>query len=82
MTWREFSIYVIAWERNGIIRLVETREIVYSIYNSQPKDHSFRMPSKEKLWPLPFDEKQPEVKPPTKEEIERMMELLTTPKNA
>lgn len=82
MTWRDFSIYVMAWERNSILRLVETREIVYSIYNAQPKDKNFRMPAKEKLWPLPIDERPEPLRPPTQEEIERMMKLLTAPQRA
>jgi hypothetical protein len=81
MTWRDFSIYVIAWERNNLLNVSMTREIVYSVYNSQPRDKGSKMPAKENLWPLPIDEKV-EVRPPTQAEIERMMNLLTAPQKA
>ena len=78
MTWRDFSIYVIAWERNNLLNVSMTREIVYSVYNAQPRDKGSKMPAKDKMWPLPIDEKI-EIKPPSQEDIERMMKLLTAP---
>lgn len=77
MTWRDFSIYAIAKERNDLLQAAMTREIVFSIYESAGK--VFKEPKKEKLWPLPTDEIAEKLPPPSKERIERLMKLLQQP---
>ena len=54
MTWREFSLYVIANERNELNEWARTRRLAYMIYCSVPSDKS--KSSEQVFWPLPIDE--------------------------
>ena len=78
MTWRDFSIYTTAWERNKLDQSVIGREIVYSILSSAGKTYN-SLPAKEKLWPLPIDVTPEEITPPTQEEIQAMINRLQQP---
>lgn len=74
MSWRDFSIYVTAHERSELNEWARTRRLSYTIYCSIP-DNKPKL-SETKFWELPIDEKEPEARPLTKEEISRITKLL------
>ncbi len=76
ITWRDFSIYRIAHERNQLITLVTTRELIYAQFQTAGKSFE-SLPSKENFWPLPVDRAKEQAKPLTKEEIAIVMERYT-----
>ena len=77
MTWRDFSIYTTAWERNELNEWARTRKLAHMMFST--------VATKEKWvpenvwWPLPTDEKPEEVRPPTQEEIQQMINRLQSP---
>ena len=77
MTWREFSIYTTAWERNELNEWLRTRKLAHMIFST--------VATKEKWvketdwWPLPIDEKPEEAKPLTQDEIQAMINRLQQP---
>ena len=76
MTWRDFSIYVTAWERNEISDWARTRKIAHMIYSTVAEKG---WKPENVWWPLPIDEKPEPPRLMTQEEIERLTTLLTAP---
>ena len=76
MTWRDFSIYTIAWERNELNEWLRTRKLAHMIFSTVATKEKWQ--DERTWWPMPTDEKE-EVKPPTQEEIQRMINRLQQP---
>ena len=77
MTWREFSIYTTAWERNELNKWARTRKLAHMMFSTVATKEKWV--SEVQWWPLPIDEKAEEKKPLTPEEIQAMISLLQTP---
>lgn len=80
MTWRDFSIYVIAKERNDMQTAIMTREIVFAVYNTAGK--SFKDLKRMDIWELATDEPKVKSEAPSAERIERLMKVLQNPQQA
>lgn len=76
MTWREFSIHVIAKDRNEIQEWARTRRLAYMIYCSVPSDKT--KISEKSFWPLPLDEIE-EKKPLSQEHIKNILDFYSKP---
>lgn len=72
MSWRDFTIYASAHERNELNEWERVRKIVYAVYCSIPTDSKTKL-TESQLFPLPTDEK---PVPVAKEEIEKTIKLL------
>ena len=76
MTWRDFSIYTTAWERNELNEWLRTRKLAHMIFSTVATREKWV--AETKWWPLPTDEIE-EVTPPTQEEIQAMINRLQQP---
>ena len=77
MTWRDFSIYVTAWERTEINEWARARLMAHTTFSTVADNKNWKRAD---IWmPLPIDEKPIAARPMTKEEIERLTTLLTAP---
>lgn len=77
MTWREFSIYTIAWERNELNEWLRTRKLAHMIFSTVATKEKWQ--AENIWWPMPTDEKE-DVTPPSQDEIQRMINWLQQPK--
>jgi hypothetical protein len=80
MTWRDFSIYVTANERNELNEWNRTRKLAHTIYSSVVEPKEFK--DMVTWWPLPTDEKKEPARPLTQTEIERLVNFLQAPQKA
>jgi len=77
MTWRDFSIYTIAFERNELNEWLRTRKLSHMIFSTVATKEKWV--NEAQWWPMPTDEREEEVKPPTQEEIQIMINRLQQP---
>lgn len=71
MTWRDFSIYTIAWQRNQILEWERTRKVAHVVYSTVVEKNKWKS---ETIWmPLPTDYKPPTGKPLSPAEIKKAL---------
>jgi hypothetical protein len=70
-TWKEFQIYVLAYERRELQEMRRTRAIAHMIYSA----NSDKPMSVEKFWPLHGDPKEPERVPIDPKEYGRIFDM-------
>jgi len=80
MTWRDFSIYVLAHQRNELNEWARTRKLAHTIYSTVVESKNWK--DEKTWWSLPQDERPEPLRPPTDEEVQRMIQLLQTPNKA
>ena len=74
MTWRDFTIHVMAWERNEAVEWHRTRAIVYMVYRMNTGDKAIKKP--EQIMPLPDDKQQDRGEPMHTEDVLRTIKLF------
>ena len=74
MTWRDFSIYVIANDRNELQEWAKVRRLSYMIYCSIPTDKTKK--SEQSFWSLPIDETE-EKKPLSKDQVKNILDFYS-----
>ena len=74
MTWREFTIHVMAHEKKELAELHRTRAIVYMIYKMNTGDKIIKRP--DQVMPLPDDKLPDRGKKMEDDEVVRSIKLL------
>ena len=77
MSWRDFSIYRTAYDRQELNEFMRTREIVYAVICTIEMEKGKTRPTKEQIWPLPTDQKPEKV---DQSDIQRLMNFYSTAK--
>ena len=80
MTWREYTIHVMAAERNEVNEWHRVRSVVYMIYRMNTGDKIAKKP--EQIMPLPGDMKEDRGQPMTDDEVLRSIKLFSNAGNA
>jgi hypothetical protein len=73
MTWRDFSLYVLAAERKELNEWARTRRLAYMIYCSVPSDKT--KSSERSFWPLPIDEEEEKAEPLSDEQLAKVLKF-------
>ena len=76
MTWRDFSIYTIAWERNELNEWLRTRKLAHMIYSTVATREKWQP---ENVWWKMLTDEVEETAPPSQDEIQRMINWLQQP---
>lgn len=74
MTWRDFTIHVIAAERKELAEWHRVRAITYMVYRMNTGDKVVKRP--EQIMPLPGDKGLDRGKPMDNEEVLRTIKLF------
>jgi hypothetical protein len=80
MTWREYTIHVMADERNEVNEWHRVRSVVYMIYRMNTGDKIAKKP--EQIMPLPGDRNEDRGQPMSDEEVLRSIKLFSNAGNA
>ena len=75
MTWREFSLYVLAHDRNQLEEWARTRRLAYMIYCSIPSGGT--KASEQNFWRLPTDEVE-QTEPLSDEQVAKIIKFYSS----
>jgi pantothenate kinase len=77
MTWRDFSIYVTANERNELREWHRVRKLAHTMYSTVVEQKKWK--NEQDWWRLPDEEQPVKARPLEQHEIERLVNFLQAP---